>query len=66
MVNINKTTILLEETLYKVLVERYGRRNLSKAVNKLLRNVLFKPKKNMYGIDPWLDLEIEENDHTNL
>lgn len=67
MANVVKTTILMDETIHDLLVKRYGQRRISKTVNKLLKRSLFRPKKSMYGKDPWLTMKIEEkNEHPDL
>jgi len=49
-----KTTLLLKEEVYERLIKKAGRRRLSSAVNEILEKELFKPKRSMFGVDPWL------------
>jgi len=69
MANLIKTTILMDKNIHNLLVGKYGQRGISKSVNELLRKALFKPKKSMYGCDPWLKMEIEDrhvDEHPDL
>ncbi len=50
-----KTTILLRDDLYDILIRKYGRRRISETINKTLEKTLLKPKKGMFGVDPWLN-----------
>ncbi|MBM5805526.1 MAG: hypothetical protein FJZ49_05650 [Candidatus Verstraetearchaeota archaeon] len=52
-----KTTLLLKEEVYERLIKKAGRRRLSSAVNEILEKELFKPKRSMFGVDPWLTTE---------
>lgn len=52
-----KTTIILRDDLYDILIRKYGRRRISETINKTLEKILLKPKKGMFGIDPWLNTE---------
>jgi len=52
-----KTTLLLKEEVYERLLKMAGKRKLSKAVNEILERELFKPRKSMFGADPWLSTE---------
>ena len=61
-----KTTITLKDEIYEYLIQKYGRRKISEAINQALMKELFKPVKSMFGIDPWLttqDLRDEEEPH---
>ncbi len=69
MANSVKTTVLMDENIHNLLVRRYGKRGISKSVNTLLKKALFKPKKGMYGCDPWLNMEIRDrhiDEHPDL
>ncbi len=63
-----KTTILLRDDLYETIVKRFGRRNISKAINENLEKALMKPKKSMFGVDPWLNTKKlrDEEEHAGL
>lgn len=63
-----KTTILLKDDLYEIIVKRFGKRNISKAINESLEKVLMRPKKSMFGADPWLTTEglRDEEEHAGL
>ncbi|MFQ5801212.1 MAG: hypothetical protein ACE5HH_05795 [Candidatus Hydrothermarchaeales archaeon] len=41
--------------LFKTLVKKFRKRNISKAINKSLEKILFKHEKSMFGVDPWLN-----------
>ncbi|MDH5793111.1 MAG: hypothetical protein OEZ18_00925 [Candidatus Bathyarchaeota archaeon] len=61
-----KTTITLKDEIYEYLIEKFGRRKISEAVNQALMKQLFKPVKSMFGADPWLtteNLRDEEEPH---
>ncbi|PJB22266.1 MAG: hypothetical protein CO114_00995 [Euryarchaeota archaeon CG_4_9_14_3_um_filter_38_12] len=50
-----RTTVELNDAVYKRIVNEYGKRNISKTINELLFGYFFrKKKKDMFGIDPWL------------
>ncbi len=50
-----RTTVEINDAIYKKIVKTYGKRNISKTINEILRTYLFKQKKqSMYGADPWL------------
>ncbi|ODS42813.1 MAG: hypothetical protein MSIBF_05935 [Candidatus Altiarchaeales archaeon IMC4] len=70
MANLVKTTILLDENLRTVLINRFGQRGLSKAINELVGVSLFKPKqKSMFGSCPKLTMEIPDrhvDEHPDL
>lgn len=60
-----RTTVLLKEELYEVLIRRFGKRGISGGINKLLAAKIFKPKKSMFGALPKMDLsdlEIEDKE----
>lgn len=61
-----KTTVLLKDEVYEYLIKRFGRRKISKTINEALMKQLFKPTKDMFGVDPWLtteNLRDEEEPH---
>ena len=61
-----KTTIILKDEVYDYLVKKYGRRKISQAVNDALMKQISKPRKSMFGVDPWLttkDLRDETEPH---
>ncbi len=50
-----RTTVELNDTVYKTIVNKYGKRNISTTINDILVRHLFKQKKkDMFGADPWL------------
>ncbi|MEM3030171.1 MAG: hypothetical protein QXH27_00395 [Candidatus Micrarchaeia archaeon] len=50
-----KTTLILRDDLYAFLVNAFGKRGISRAVNEILFEHLFREKKkDMFGADPWL------------
>ena len=50
-----KTTIILRDDLYQILVENFGKKNLSSTINEFLANdLLRKQKKDFFGADKWL------------
>lgn len=63
-----KTTILLRDDLYEILVRKHGQRKISETVNKALEKLLLKRKKSMFGVDPWLTTEglRDEKEHESL
>ncbi|MEM2982216.1 MAG: hypothetical protein QXH17_03505 [Candidatus Bathyarchaeia archaeon] len=63
-----KTTITLRDEIYEYLIKKFGRRRISEAINQALMKQLFKPVKNMFGVDRWLttqNLRDEEEPHEN-
>jgi len=64
-----KTTILLKDEIHEHLVKKVGRRRISETINRMLEKELFKPKKSMFGVDPWLTtkgLRDEKEPHESL
>jgi len=64
-----KTTILLKDEIHEHLIRKVGRRRISETINQILEKELFKPRKSMFGVDPWLDtkgLRDEEELHEGL
>jgi hypothetical protein len=50
-----RTTVELNDTVYKKIVNTYGKRNISNTINDILFRHFFKQKKkDMFGADPWL------------
>jgi hypothetical protein len=50
-----RTTVELNDTVYKTIVTKYGKRNISTTINDILVRYFFKQKKkDMFGADPWL------------
>jgi hypothetical protein len=49
-----KTTVVLKDEVYEYLVEKFGKRRISEAINQALMKQFFKPFKSMFGVDPWL------------
>jgi len=61
-----KTTIILKDEIYELLIKKFGRRKISEAINQALMKQLFKPVGSMFGVDPWLtteNLRDEEEPH---
>ena len=57
-----RTTVEINDTIYKTIVTRYGKRNISTTINDILFKYLFKQKKkNMFGADPWLKKQGTKN-----
>jgi len=57
-----RTTVELNDTIYKTIVNKYGKRNLSNTINDILNKHFFKQKKNtMFGADPWLKKQGQKN-----
>jgi len=52
-----KTTVILKDEVYEHLVKNVGRRKISETINRVLLKELFKTKKSMFGVDPWLTTE---------
>jgi len=54
-VNYLRTTVELNDTIYKKIVSTYGKRNISNTINDILTRYFFKQrKKDMFGADAWL------------
>ena len=49
-----RTTINLDDRIYKKIVEEYGKRRISEAINGILSRHYMRPKKSFFGSDPWL------------
>ncbi|MBI5254068.1 MAG: hypothetical protein HY930_06735 [Euryarchaeota archaeon] len=63
-----KTTVILRNDLYDLLVKKHGRRKISETINEALEKKLLKPKKSMFGADPWLNTKNlrDEEEHESL
>lgn len=63
-----KTTIMLRDDLYEILVRKHGKRHISETVNRALEKLLLKRRKSMFGADPWLGTEglRDEEEHEGL
>ena len=64
-----KTTVLLKDEIHEHLVKKVGRRRISETINRVLERELFKSKRSMFGVDPWLDtkgLREEREPHESL
>ena len=50
-----RTTIELNDAIYKKIIKTNGKRNISNTINNILFKYFFKrKKKDMFGADPWL------------
>jgi predicted CopG family antitoxin len=50
-----RTTIEINDAIYKKIVKTNGKRNISNTINDILsRYFLKKKKKDMFGVDSWL------------
>jgi len=50
-----RTTIELNEAIYKKIVKTNGKRNISNTINDVLYKYFFSnKKKDLFGADPWL------------
>lgn len=50
-----RTTIELNEAIYKKIVKTNGKRNISNTINDVLYKYFFSNnKKDLFGADPWL------------
>ena len=50
-----RTTIELNDAIYKKIITTHGKRNISSTINDILFRYFFKKKgKDMFGTDPWL------------
>lgn len=52
-----KTTIILKDEIYELLIKKHGRRKISKTINEVLMKQFSRSKKTMFGIDPWLTVK---------
>ena len=50
-----KTTVMLRDDIREMLISRFGKRGLSRAINDLLfEHVVLEKRQTMFGADPWL------------
>ena len=50
-----RTTVELNDIIYKKIISIHGKRGISNAINDVLFRYFFKKKdKDMFGTDPWL------------
>ena len=50
-----RTTIELNDAIYKKIIKTNGKRNISSTINEILYRYFFKSKKkDMFGADAWL------------
>ena len=50
-----RTTIELNDAIYKKIIKTNGKRNISNTINDILFKYFFKKeKKDMFGVDKWL------------
>ena len=50
-----RTTVELNDVIYKKIINEYGKRNISNTINDILFRYFSKKKgKDMFGVDPWL------------
>ena len=62
MENAIRTTLLLRRDVYQTLVQEFGKRKLSGAINKLVLKELVKPKtKSMFGVDKGMKPFVREH-----
>jgi hypothetical protein len=57
-----RTTVELNDTIYKTIITKYGKRNISNTINEILfKHLIKQEKKNMFGVDPWLKKQRTKN-----
>jgi predicted CopG family antitoxin len=63
-----KTTVILRDDLYEILVRKHGRRKISETINRVLEKNLLRTEKSMFGVDPWLNTKDlrNEKEHEGL
>lgn len=49
-----RTTIEINDDSYKRIIQKFGKSNISLAINEILFKFFAKNKKDMFGVDPWL------------
>ena len=50
-----RTTVEINDAIYKKIIKTYGKRNISNTINDILLKYFTKEKKqSLYGADPWL------------
>lgn len=52
-----KTTIILKDEIYELLIKKHGRRKISKTINEVLMKQFSRSKKTMFGVDRWLTVK---------
>lgn len=59
-----KTTVLLRDDIYALIISQFGKRELSSTINKMLSERLFKGKDECFGIfaDNPIKFEREDDD----
>ncbi|MBI4214362.1 hypothetical protein HY546_00035 [archaeon] len=57
-----KTTVVLRDDIYKMLVNKFGPRGISKAINDVFTDLLFKKKKSLFGAHKGLKPFVREWD----
>ncbi|MBI3037053.1 hypothetical protein HYY73_04890 [Candidatus Woesearchaeota archaeon] len=62
MENAVKTTLLLRRDVYQAMVQVFGKRRLSSAVNELMFKELIKPRtKDLFGVDKGMKPFVREH-----
>lgn len=62
MENVVKTTLLLRRDVYQTLVQEFGKRKISAAINELVLNEIVRPKvKSMFGVDKGMKPFVREH-----
>lgn len=49
-----RTTIEINDDLHNRIIQKYGKRKISVAINEILFKFFTKNKKDMFGVDAWL------------
>ena len=62
MVMFMKTTIILRDDLYSLLIRLYGPRGISKAINDFVGREILKKRRSMFKADPTLKTFAREED----
>lgn len=62
MIETVKTTVLLRRDIHQVLVQSFGKRKISDAINKLVFDELIKPRtKSMFGVSKGMKPFVREH-----
>ena len=56
-----KTTVLLRKDVYHAMVQAFGKRKLSNAINELMFKELIKPRRSMFGVDKGMKPFVREH-----
>ena len=56
-----RTTIDLDDDIHEKIVEEYGKRKISEAINEVLSSYYRRSKKSFFGSAPWLK-NVDMND----